>query len=232
VDTHSTTTRQAIPPATTTGARTGSQRMPAAQTAALVGAPLLLLAAHLLQPAHGTSTAEEVASQAAHTGAYNASTAVGLAAVLLTVPALLALRSLVADRRAGRIGGALAVAGAVGLAFLLGTGVGATTIADKAGSQAVALTDALESNPAMGAGVAVMLLGWTFGLITLAVTLGRSGRLPWWAAACLGLAPLVPAVAGGRLPVSLCFVLLLVAFGTAAFRAPATATTARELQPA
>lgn len=200
--------------------RPEAARMPAAQVAALVGSPLLLLASHLLQPAHGTTTAEEVAVQAAHQGAFNASTAVGLAAVLLTVPALLALRSLVADRRAGRVGAALAVAGAIGLAFLLGTGVGATTIAGEAGSQAVALTDALESNPAMGVGVGVMLIGWTFGLITLAVVLGRSGRLPWWAAACLGLAPLLPAFAGGKVGVAAGFVLLLVGFATAALRAP------------
>lgn len=208
-----------------------SPRSSAASMAALFASPVLLLTSHLLQPEHGITTAEEVASQAANTGAYNASTVVGLVGILATVPALLALRSMVADRVAGRIGGALAVAGAIGLCFLLGTGVGATTIADKGGAQAVALTDALQGNPAMGVAVGVFIIGWTFGLITLAVTLGKSGRLPWWAAACLGVAPLVPAVAGGRLPVALGFVLLLVGFGTAALRGTPAEAPARELQP-
>ena len=100
----------------------------------------------------------------------------------------------------------------------MGTGVGATTIAVHAGDRAVVLTDELESNPAMGLGVGIMLVGWTFGLITLAVVLGRSRRLPVWAALALGVSPLVPAFAGGRVPVAVGFVLLLAAFAAAAVR--------------
>lgn len=184
--------------------------------ASLLGAPLLLLAAHLLQPAHGTSTADEVAAQAAHTGAYNASTIVGLLATLLLVPAVVVLAGLLDDRWSGHIGGALALGGVVGLTFLVGTGVGATTIAAHGGSAAVALTDALERNPAFGVGVGLMLLGWTFGLITLAVGLWRAGRIPTWAAACLAAAPLVPAFAGGRAGVAAGFLILFAGFAAAA----------------
>jgi hypothetical protein len=130
------------------------------------------------------------------------------------------LAGLVRDRWSGLVGGALALAGVMGLCFLLGTGAAATVLADDGGAQAVALTDALESDPAFGAGVALMLLGWTFGLLVLAVALGRSRAVPWWSAACLGVAPFVPAVAGGKLPVAGGFVLLLVAFGVAATRLP------------
>ena len=51
-----------------------------ARACALVAAPLLLLAAHLLQPGHDPDTASEVATQAAHTGAFRLSTVVGLLA--------------------------------------------------------------------------------------------------------------------------------------------------------
>lgn len=182
----------------------------------LLGAPVLLLAAHLLQPSHGTSTEQEVAVQAAQTGAFNASTAVGLLAMLLLVPAVVTLAGLLQDRWSGHVGGALALSGAVGLTFLLGTGVGATTIGAHGGTAAVALTDQLERNPAYGLGVGLMLVGYTFGLMTLAVGLWRAGRVPAWSAACLGVAPLVPAFAGGRLGVAAGFLLLLAGFGAAA----------------
>jgi hypothetical protein len=183
---------------------------------------LLLLASHLLQPAHDPDTTSEVAAQTAHRSAFDASTVVGLLAVICLVPALLALGSLLADRWSGHVGVALAVSGALGLCFLLGTGVGATVIAAHGGASAVALTEELEGSTPFGVGVGIMLLGWTFGLITLAVGLGRSRRLPWWAAACIAVAPIVPAVAGGKWPVAGGFVLLLVGFAAAvpSLRAP------------
>jgi hypothetical protein len=183
-----------------------------AQAVCLVAAPVLLLGSHLLQPSHGTETKDEVAAQAANAGAFEASTVVGLLAMLAVFPAVLAMARLLSDRWSGHIGGALAMAGAVGLTFLLGTGVGATVIAGHAGTQAVQLTDELEGAMPFGVGVGLMLLGWTFGLITLAVGLGRRGVVPWWAAACIALTPLVPAFAGGRTPVAVSFVLLLVGF--------------------
>lgn len=183
-----------------------------AAVTSLLGAPLLMLAAHLLQPAHGTSTEAEVAAQATHSDAFNAATAVGLLAMLLLVPAVVTLSGLLRDRWSGHVGGALALTGAIGLTFLLGTGVGATTIGAHAGPAAVALTDELEGNPAYGLGVGLMLVGWTFGLITLAVGLWRAGRVPAWGAACLGVAPLVPAFAGGRVGVAVGFLVLLAGF--------------------
>jgi hypothetical protein len=189
-----------------------------ARACALVTAPLLLLAAHLLQPGHAADTASEVAAQAAHTGAFRLSTVVGLLATVALVPAVSGLTGLVRDRWSGLVGGALALAGVMGLCFLLGTGAAATVLADEGGAQAVALTDALESDPAFGAGVALMLIGWTFGLLVLAVALGRSRAVPWWSAVCLGVAPFVPAVAGGKVPVAVGFLLLLVAFAVAASR--------------
>lgn len=187
-----------------------------AAVASLLGAPLLMLAAHLLQPAHGTSTQEEVAAQAAQTAAFNASTAVGLLAMLLLVPAVVTLAGMLGDRWSGHVGGALALTGAIALTFLLGSGVGATTIGAHGGEVATALTDRLEENPAYGLAVGLMLLGWTLGLITLAVGLWRARRIPSWAAACLGAAPLVPAVAGGRIGVAVGFLVLLTGFAAAA----------------
>ena len=195
-----------------------------AAVVSLLGAPLLLLAAHLLQPSHGTSTAEEVAAQASRTGAFTASTVVGLLAMLLLVPAVVVLAGLLADRWSGHVGGALALTGAIGLTFLLGTGVGATTIGAHAGQSAVALTDELERNPAYGVGVGLMLVGWTFGLITLAVGLWRAGRVPAWGAACLAAAPLLPAFAGGKVGVAVGFVVLLVGFACAARTLTSTTT--------
>lgn len=187
-----------------------------ARALALVTAPVLLLVAHLLQPAHGTGTAEEVASQAANTGAYDASTVTGLVAMIAVIPAVLALSQLLGDRWSGLVGGFLALVGAVGLTFLLGTGVASTVIASEAGAQAVSLTDDLEGAMPFGVAVGLMLVGWTLGLITLAIGLGRAGLVPWWAAGCIIAATLVPAVAGGRVPVAAGFVLLLAGFAPAA----------------
>lgn len=187
-----------------------------AGAACLVTAPLGLLTAHLLQPSHGTTTAEEVAIQAERSGAFNASTVVGFAAMLLLVPAVVTLSGLIRDRWSGFVGGALAVAGALGLTFLLGTGVGATTIAEFCGDAAVRLKDELEGNPAFGVAVGVMIVGWTFGLITLAVGLWRARRIPVWAAVAIGIAPLVPAFAGSRVPVAIGFGLLWLGFAVAA----------------
>jgi hypothetical protein len=189
---------------------------PRTAAACLVGAPVLLLASHLLQPAHGAETRTEVAAQASHPGAFQASTAVGLLAMLLLVPALVALGGLLGDRWSGRVGGPMAVAGAIGLCFLLGTGVGATAIAVHAGPDAVRLTEELEGDPAFGLGVALMLLGWTLGLVTLGIGFLRSRRLPVWAGAGLVVAPLVPAFAGGKVPVAVGFVVLLACFAAAA----------------
>lgn len=61
-----------------------------------------------------------------------------------------------------------------------------------------------------------MLVGWTFGLMTLAAGLWRARIIPAWGAACLGTAPLVPAVAGGRVGVAIGFLVLLTGFASAA----------------
>lgn len=187
-----------------------------AAAGSLMAAPLLLLASHLLQPAHGTSTAAEVATQARHSGAFDASTVVGFLAMLVLVPAVVTLAGLLRDRWSGHVGGALALSGSLGLTFLLGTGSGATTIARYGGNGAVSLTDHLQSNVGFTVAVAVMLVGWTFGLITLAVGLWRSDQLPAWAAAAIAAAPLVPAAAGSRVPVAISFVVLLAGFSAAA----------------
>jgi hypothetical protein len=197
------------------------------RAACLVASPVLLLASHLLQPSHGADTASEVAAQAAHAGAFRASTIVGLLAVMVLVPAVAGLASLLGDRTSGAVGGGLAHAGAIGLCFLLGTGAAATVIATDAGQRAVALTEALEGDAAFGVAVGVMLLGWTLGLVTLAIATGRARVLPWWAAVCLGVAPVVPAVAGGKAPVALGFIALLVAFATAARRLTAEGLSAQ-----
>ncbi len=96
------------------------------------------------------------------------------------------------------------------------------------------MTDALESSPGFVTAVLLMLIGYTAGLITLGVALARARRLPVWVGIAMACVPVTPAVAGGKVPVTIGFLLLFAGFamaarvvGAGAVPAPTTGHTRR-----
>lgn len=194
--------------------------------AGLVAGPLLMLAGHLLTPPHDSDTASELASVAAHPGAYLAAALAGLAGVAAFIPGLLALALLVGDRRGGRIGVILTGLGLVGFAALLGTGIVTLAMPDGDPRQMAALVDAYEGGAAFNVVIALFVLGFNLGLIVCAVALWRRRAVPVWAAAAVPLAVVLFATDLGYAVTAVGFVALAVGLGAAALRLRDGAATA------
>ena len=195
---------------------------------ALLIAPGLMLAGHLLQatPAQH-DTASELAAIAAHTGRADASAAVGFAGLLLYLPGIMGVARPLVDR-GGRLAAtarAMSIAGLLALVALIGSSpVTSAMVAPTADrQQMIALTDRYESAPLVGAWVALMVLGWSLGLVLLGVALWRGG---WTIAIPLALAAgLALMVAdAGRWPLAAGFACTWVGMGLAAHRLATTDT--------
>lgn len=150
--------------------------------AALVAAPLLTLAASLVQAAPtGHDTAAELASIAAHPTRYQVAGFLGFASMLLFFPGLLALASLVrpARPRWAATGLVMSVTGLLALTSLMGSGPVSLAMAQSP-SRAVMvhLTDAYESLPLTTLWVLLMLVGWLLGPLVLGFGHWRAGG-PW-----------------------------------------------------
>jgi MFS family permease len=147
---------------------------------ALVVAPALPLACHLLQTTPAThDTAAELASIAEHPTAASVAGALGFLAVVLFVPAAFGLAApLWGPRpRVATVGLSMSVAGALGYAALLGSGPLTMAMVDPAADRAqmIALTDRYESSALMAVWLVLMILGYTIGPIVLGVGLWRAG---------------------------------------------------------
>lgn len=200
---------------------------------ALLIAPGLVLAGHLLQatPAQH-DTASELASIAAHTARADASAAVGFAGLLLYLPGILGVARALVDRgsRLAATARAMSIAGLVALVALMGSSpVTSAMVAPTADrQQMIALTDRYESTPLVGVWVALMILGWSLGLVLLGVALWRGG---WTVAIPLALAAgLALMVAdAGRWPLAAGFACTWLGMGLAAKRLAAAGS---EVAPA
>ena len=186
---------------------------------ALVLAPLLVLAAHLVQASpQAHDTASELSSIAAAPGRYQLAGLLGFVACVLFAPALLAMASALRPHRprwAG-VGVAMSVTGLLALTALQGSGPVSQALAqapDRAA--AVAVTDAYEALPLTSVWALLMIVGFVLGPVVLGFGLWRAGA-----------SPLVPAllVAGvvvqmadlGRWPLALGFLLTAAGFGLCA----------------
>lgn len=156
---------------------------PKTGAAALLVAPgLMLLGQVVQQPTSGHDTASELASIASSPGRAELSAGIGFLALLVFVPAILALGRAVrpARPRTAAVGTTMSVAGVLGLTALMGSAP--MTAAMVAGSadraEMVALTDRYESSVLVGFWVALMLLGWTLGPVVLGWGLWRAGAGP------------------------------------------------------
>jgi hypothetical protein len=180
----------------------------------LIGAPLLTLAGALVSPPIESDTAAQIAVIGDHPAAWYWSNLLGLAGVMLFVPALLGLMRLARVSRLGEAGGALAVFGT-----LVAIGDAATQLliwqmGDGDHAQMAALLDRYDN--AAGAALVFTVGGLALiaGSVLLAVAL--RGTVPTWAAAGLP-AGLIVNIAGyaaaSTAILSLSGVILLAALG-------------------
>lgn len=173
---------------------------------ALLVAPGLLLAAHLLQPTPPQhDTASELATIAAYTARADASAAVGFVGLLLYLPGILGLARPLLQRgsRLAAVSVAMTLTGLLSLVALMGSSPVTTAMvaSDADRAQMILLTDRYESAPVVAVWVGLMILGWSLGLVLLGVALWRAG---WTVAIPLALgAGLVLMIAdAGRWPLA------------------------------
>jgi hypothetical protein len=156
-----------------------SIRPPAPALVALAAAPVLTLVADLVQvPPAAHDTASELTSIAAHTGRYQLSAAIGFLALVLSVPAYLALGAPLrrSRPRVWLVGVSMSVTGVLALVSLMGSGPYSQALAESPQrTAAVAVTDAAEGMPLTTAWMVLFLVGAMLGPIVLGVGLWRTG---------------------------------------------------------
>lgn len=190
--------------------------------AALVVAPALSLAGHLVQltpTAHDTSS--ELASLAVAPGRAELSAGIGFLALLLAIPAFLGMAGpLWASRpRLALVGVSMSVAGVLGLTALMGSSPLMVALARSTGDHGVLveIADAYESSALVTVWVLLMLVGYSLGPIVLGVGLWRSGW-PWLVPAALVLGVALMIADAGRWPLAAAFVATWLGLATAGVR--------------
>lgn len=206
--------------------------------AALVAAPLLTLAAAVVQAAPAShDTAAELASIAAHPVRYQVAGFLGFASMLLFVPGLLALARLVRPERPrwAATGLVMSMAGLLALTSLMGSGPISLALAQAPERAAmVGVTDAYEGLPLTTAWVVVMLLGWLLGPVVLGFGLWRVGG-PWGVPVLLVAGLVAQFLDDDRRVLALGFTLtaagLILAAVTGWRRAPVTSAAEPAVEP-
>ena len=177
---------------------------------ALVVAPALTLAAHLVQatPAQH-DTASELASISAHPGSYQVASALGFLALVLILPGLFAMAGPLWDSRPrwALAGLSMSVLGLLALASLMGAGPVSLAMAEAPERDAmVALTDRYEASALYGGWVLLMVIGYSLGPVVLAVGLWRAG-FGWTVPALFTAGLVVTMLDAGRWPLAAGFAL-------------------------
>ena len=188
---------------------------------ALVAAPVLTLVGDLVQASPGAhDTRSELESIAAHQTSYQVAAVVGFCALVLYVPAFVALaRPLWSGRpRVALVGLGMSVTGTMALASLMGSGPVSLAMA-RAGERAamVRVTDAYESMPLASLWMLLMVLGFTLGPIVLGVALWRTG-FPWAVPGLLVAGLVVQMADAGRWPLAAGYALTAAGMSVAAVR--------------
>jgi hypothetical protein len=177
---------------------------------ALALAPTLVLLANLVQAAPAAhDTTSELASIAAAPVRYQFSAVIGFGAMVLYVPAFIALAAPVraVRPRLGGIGLGLSVSGLMALVSLMGSGPVSLALAQAQDRVAmVHVTDAYESAPLSVGWMLLMLLGFVLGPVVLGIGLWRSGFTPA-IPALLVAGVLVQMLDAGRWPLALGYAL-------------------------
>ena len=156
-------------------------------SAALIGAPLALFAGTVVHPGLDTNAAAQLAIIDGEPGRWYATHLLGLLAMVLFVPAVLALAEIVARREPAlaRVGGALALAGVVGFSGIVTMfGFVAFEMAGEGErSQMADLFHRLNTEPAVVAPIRGLAFAFPAGIACLAAGLFRARVAPAWACA-------------------------------------------------
>jgi hypothetical protein len=188
---------------------------------ALVAAPALTLAAHLAQATPGRhDTASELASIAAHPGRYQVSELLGFLAMVLFVPAFLAMAAPLWERRprVAAVGLTMSVTGLFALVSLMGSGpvsLAMSGATDRA--VMVEATDRYESSWLVLVWVLLMVVGYSLGPVVLGCGLWRSG-FPVAVPLLLGGGVVLAVADAGRWPLAAGFALTLAGMSLFAVR--------------
>lgn len=186
----------------------------------LIVAPLILLAASLIQPtSEGDEAREWLPELAEEPGRNDAATTLFIVGFVLLVPALIGLVHLIRERGIvlGHIGGVLAVLGSVLYPVLF-----STTFYDLSLAENLPVDQAVEAQEGTEDYVGVYFIfipaifGWTLGLLLLSIALLRARLAPVWFLVLVVLANVAIFASNGEsvIVAALGALLLLVAFGS------------------
>lgn len=189
--------------------------------ACMVLAPFVLLVATVVHPDVKTDEAAQLAVIASNLDAWLAAHLLALAAIALSVPAVLGLMHMLREREVslGHMGGGLAMlgllayVGVVAVEGLVGWAMG------EAGDRGamVALLTSINESAAIVIPFFILSLTFAVGMICLAVGLYRARAVQSWMAICLGVGAVLLAISGPAAATWLGIVaaaFLLVGFGS------------------
>lgn len=161
----------------------------------MVLAPLFLIVSVILHPEAGTSAASQAAAITGDPDAWYAAHALALAAIVLTVPAVLGLMHMLREKQAvaGHVGGALAL---VGLLAFVGLVAMEMTFWQAGGeAETAAMIDRVSDTLGLVIPFYAMTFGFVAGLVVLAYGLFAARAVSPLMAACLGGSAVLIAVA-------------------------------------
>lgn len=186
---------------------------------ALVVAPLLMLAAQLVQVSPAAhDTASELSSIAGNSGRYQLSGLVGFVACVLFVPAFLTMAAPLRQHRPrwAAIGLGLSLTGLMALVSLMGSGPVSQALAEAPNrGAAIVVVDVFEGLPLPTLWMVLMLVGFVLGPVVLGVGLWRVGAS--WLVPGLLVAGLIVQMADlGRWPLAAGYALSAAGFALAA----------------
>lgn len=181
----------------------------------LVAAPLLMLAAQLVQASPAAhDTAAELSSIAGNAGRYQLAGLIGFVACVLFVPALLTMAAPLRRQRPlwGALGLGLSLTGLLALVSLMGSGPVSLALAEAPDrAAAIDVVDAYEGLPLPMLWMLLMLVGFVLGPVVLGIGLWRVGAS--WVVPALLVAGVVVQMADlGRWPLTLGYLLSAAGF--------------------
>ena len=168
--------------------------------ACMVLAPLVLLVATVVHPDVKTDEAAQLAVIADNLDAWLAAHLLALAAIALSVPAVLGLMHMLREREValGHVGGGLAMLGLLAYVGIVAIEGFVGWQMGEAGDRAamVALLTSINESAAIVIPFFILSLAFAVGMICLAVGLYRARAVQSWMAICLGVGAVLLAISG------------------------------------